>query len=138
MDRQEFLLILWRKLFKPALILIVIIYCGLFLYSAITEKGGARLGLILLTAITLLSVIGALFGYWIDNELPVFWKKLPAPIRKGLTFFGKILNYASVVFFVLTMIQLWRNDWITGAVALAGFTIHRIIHLINSKKGNQG
>ena len=69
MDRNEFLIALWKKRLKPTLLIGVLIFCVLFLYNAISENGDERLATLLILGLAVLFIVAKLVGLMIQAGL---------------------------------------------------------------------
>jgi predicted PurR-regulated permease PerM len=125
MDRKQFLQIVWNKGIKPLLLVIVIYYCVSFLVNIFAQDGPERmltvgfLSLCLLFAVTWLVAI-------------IFNK--PASMKRGLSLFGKIINYAVPFLLGAMLYHFWQKDWKTVSVVIAILLVQQVVRLVKEEK----
>ena len=134
MNRKEFLLTLWAKGIKPVLTVIVIFFCGKFLYNVFDEDGTERafviatieLGLLILT----LYLVGQLFKSLKEkiNSL------LPESIKFWLKVANKTLNYISPIILGAVIYHFWKDDWFVAAFVMGVLLIEKISDIIKEER----
>ena len=109
MTRKEFLTQVWKKGFRPLLILAVTYFFLKFFISIFTENGPERLSVLMILFVivlfTVLSFTGVLF-YKIRNKI---YERLSAKTQYYLKIIGKFINYSSVLILGIFIYYLWEK-----------------------------
>jgi len=134
MDRKEFIVTVYSKGIKPVLIIIILFYCGKFLYNALFQSGEERfimlfifaLGFIILT----IYLIKQLFKTFIIKLNLV----LPEYVKLWVRISLKIFEYISPIVLGAIFYHFWKQDSVSAASAIALILIQNILEIIKAEK----
>lgn len=133
MERKEFLMIIWNKIFRPLIIIFTLYYCLSFVYNIFKYNGAERkltfilLGIALL--ISLLYFAGKLFIF-IVHRINI---NLPPTVKKILNVIIQLLNYSMPLAIGALIYNLWISDWVYGAFFTTYLLIAELREIITNK-----
>ncbi len=137
MDRQEFLLTIWKKLIKPVL-LVAVLWCFIsFLYTMFVEFRFAKLLVTLIVGLGLLFTLAYFVSHIFEPFLKRIYLSLPKPVKTFLKLLTDLLNFVAPVIFGAIIYHFWYKDWKSSAVILSVFLVSRIIEQNKNKRTEQ-
>lgn len=134
MDRKDFLSQLWKRLFRPVIILIVVYYSVKFLISVFNENGTERLLIIIILSLTILFTLAYLTGELLRKIRERIYAKLSDNIKFKLRMVGKISDYLAVLILGAVLYKFWAKDAILASVFIILLLVDRINSIIKGEK----
>lgn len=134
MDRKEFLITVWKKGVKPILLIIIIFFCGKFLYNVFSESGSERFLTILIIGFGLLMLIAYLIGQLFKSLTKKLNSILPEMVKLWIRVIGKFLDYISPIILGMIIYHFWKEDWVIAAIVLGILLIQRIVEIFKEEK----
>lgn len=134
MDRKQFLQLIWNKGIKPLLLILVIYYCVSFLVNIFAQDGPERMLTIGFLSLCLLFAVTWLVAIIFNKALEKIYSSLPASMKRGLSLFGKIINYAAPFLLGAMLYNFWQKDWKTVSVVIAILLVQQVVRLVKEEK----
>jgi len=110
MNRQNFLIRVWRRLLKPIVLLIVGYYCVDFLISVFSENGSERLFTIAAFSLTILFLLVNLAGMLLSKMVDRIYSRLSEEAQLNLSSFTIIADYLALIGLGIVAYKLWLED----------------------------
>jgi len=134
MDRKEFLITLWTKLFKPLIILGVLIFSVRFLIRIFTQNDTERLIAIIVLGFIILSTFSYLLGFVFNKMVLAIKSRLSDQALNSFRIIGKIIDYLTPIVLGVLIYHLWIKDWIIASVFFIAMLINKIIEVVKQEK----
>lgn len=128
MDRKDFLKHLWKRLFRPIIILTVFYYSVKFLISVISENGTERLFTIIILSLTILYIVADLTGKLFRKIREKIYTKLSDKTKFKLRIIGQVSDYAMLLILGALFYKFWQKDAIVASV----FIILHLVQMVNN------
>ncbi|MFM7022274.1 MAG: hypothetical protein ACKOXB_04795 [Flavobacteriales bacterium] len=127
MERIEFLKLLWRKAFKPILILLTVIWFIQFLLNAYIENGAERLFVFLILIILIVFLVAHFTGEIFRSALRKI--KLSDGMKTKLEIARQLGNYFVSLALGASLYMLWKEDIFLVCIFLGAILIDKISSL---------
>lgn len=134
MDRKDFLKQLWKRLFRPVIILTVVYYSVTFLISVFNENGTERLLTIIILSLTILFTLAYLTGELLSKIRERIYTKLSNNVKFKLRIIGKISDYLAVLILGAVLYKFWTKDAILASIFIILLLVDRINNIIKEEK----
>lgn len=134
MDRKEFLKVVWSKLFKPILLIGVLIFSVRFLIRIFAQNDIERLISIIVLGFVILSAFSYLFGLVFTNVMNLMKSKLSEKSLDNFRILGKIINYLIPIAIGVVIYYTWQRDGGSAVAFFGAFLIFQIIEIIRKEK----
>ena len=134
MDRKYFLKVLWFKLFKPILLLGVLIFSIYFLIQIFTQNDIERFITIIVLGFVILSSLSYLIGLVFKNVTNRIKSKLSEKSLNNIRIFGKVMSYLIPIALGMLIYYTWQRDGSSAAAFFGAFLIFQIIEIVRNEK----
>lgn len=134
MDRKEFLKVLWFKLFKPILLLGVLIFSIRFLIRIFIQNDIERFITIIVLGLVILSSLSYLIGLVFKNVTNRIKSKLSEKSLDNIRIFGKVFNYLIPIALGMVIYYTWQRDGSSAVGFFGAFLIFQIIEIVRKEK----
>jgi predicted PurR-regulated permease PerM len=134
MNRKEFLKDLWRKFFKPLLILAVLIYSVMFLIKIFTQNGTERFIAILIIGLVILSALSYLLGFVFKNLINKIKSRLSEKSLRFVNIIGKIINYLLPIALGMLIYHSWQENNTSAIEFFGAILIFQIVDIVRKEK----
>ena len=134
MDRKEFLKVLWFKLFKPILLLGVLIYSIRFLIQVFTQNDIERIITIIVLGLVILSSLSYLIGLVFKNATNQIQSKLSDKLLDNIRICAKVINYLMPIALGMVIYYTWQRDGSSAVGFFGAFLIFQIIEIVRKEK----
>jgi DNA integrity scanning protein DisA with diadenylate cyclase activity len=134
MDRKEFLIVAWLKLFKPILLIGVLIFSIRFLIRIFSQDDIERLISVIVLGLVILSALSYLFGLVFKNITNRIKSKMPEKSLDNFRIVGKVLNYLIPIALGIVIYYTWQRDGISALTFFGAFLIFQIIEIVRKEK----
>ncbi len=116
MDRKEFLFLLWRRLFRPMIILFAFYYSTKFLIAVLREDGSERFLTIVILSLMIFLALLYLIGLIIRKMSDRIYAGLSDTTKFNLRRIGRISYFIVVVITAVILYKTWANNPILVAI----------------------
>lgn len=134
MDRKDFLKQLWKRLFRPVIILTVVYYSVTFLISIFNENGTERLLTLIVLSLTILFTLAYLTGELLRKIRERIYAKLSDNIKFKLRIIGKISDYFAVLILGAVLYKFWIKDAILASIFIILLLADSINNIVKEEK----
>lgn len=134
MTRKEFLTQVWKKGFRPLLILAVAYFFLKFFVSIFTENGPERLFVLMILFIIVLFTVLSFTGALLDKIKNKIYERLSAKTQYYLKIIGKFINYSSVLILAIFSYDLWEKNAIFTAILTLIVLLDTVKNIIDKEK----
>lgn len=121
MNRNEFLIQLWKRIIMPLIMLAVIYFCLRFLISVFQEKGTARsltFGILLLC---MLFTTAYFVGSFLGKVRARNYMKLSDKAKRGLNILSNVTGYLVLLVLGAALYNFWQKDAVFASFLLILF-----------------
>lgn len=134
MNRKDFLKQLWKRLFKPTIILILIYFSIKFLIAAFRDNGTERLATIVFLSLTIIYFSIYFLGELLDKLKEKLTTHLSDKAKFRLRIIGKIIDYFAVLLLGVVLYKFWKEDVFLALIMTSILIIDRINAIIQEIK----
>lgn len=134
MDRKDFLKQLWKRLFKPIIILIVIYNSVKFLISVFNENGTGRLLTLIILSIIILFSVAYLIGELLHKLRERIYDKLSDNTKIRLRILAKISDYLAVLMLGAVLYKFWMRDAVSASILIIILLVDRLNKIIREER----
>lgn len=135
MDRKDFLKQLWKRLFIPTIILILIYSSIKFLFAAIRDNGTVRLSTITFLSLTIIYFSIYFLGKLLDKLLiEKIASRLSDKAKFRLRIIGKIIDYFAVLLLGVVLYKFWKEDVFLALILTSILIVDRIKAIVKEIK----
>ena len=134
MNRKEFIKILWFKIFKPLLLLGVLIFSLRFLLRIFTQNGIERGILKFFLWFAILSTLLYLLGFILKKTINYVKSRLSEKSLQFIKIIEKILEYILPIALGMLIYKFWQEGNISAIGFFVAFLIFRIIEKVRKEK----
>ena len=133
-DRKEFIKILWLKVFKPLLLLGVLIFSLRFLLRIFTQNDTERVISIIFLWFVILSTLSYLFGLILKKTINHIKSRLSEKSLQLLKMIGKVLDYILPIALGMIIYKFWQENNISTIGFFVALLIFQIIEIVRKEK----
>ena len=133
-DRKEFIKILWLKVFKPLLLLGVLIFSLRFLLRIFTQNDTERVISIIFLWFVILSTLSYLFGLILKKTINRIKSRLSEKSLQLLKMIGKVLDYILPIALGMIIYKFWQENNISTIGFFVALLIFQIIEIVRKEK----
>lgn len=119
MNRADFLKQLWKRLFKPTIILIMIYFSIKFLIAIFHDNGTERLSMVIFLSLIIIYFSIYFLGELLDNLKERILSHLSDKAKFRLKVIGKIIDYFSVLLLGIILYKFWEEDIFLASILTA-------------------
>lgn len=134
MDRRTFLLKIWKNLFKPIILILVIYFYFNFLYNVFTESGIERFLITLILGLGIVYVLAILLRRFVKYISRNINLKLSKPVKIWLRVLSRFLDYIAPIFLGMVIYHFGKEDWEGTAIVLGILLFEKITDIIKEEK----
>lgn len=134
MDRKDFLKQLWKRLFKPIIILALIYFSVKFLIAAFHDNGTERFSIIAFFSLTILYFSIYFLGQSIDKLKEKLTTHLSDKAKFRLRIIGKIIDYFAVLLLGVVLYRFWKEDVFLALILTSILIVDRIKAIVKEIK----
>lgn len=125
---------MWSKLFKPILLLGVLIFSIQFLIRIITQNDIERFIAIIVLGLAIISSLTYLIGLIFKNGTNRIKSKLSEKSLDNFRIFGKVMNYLMPIALGIVIYYIWERDGISAIAFFGAFMIFQIIEIVRKEE----
>lgn len=133
MDRKDFLKQLWKRLFKPIIILALIYFSVKFLIAAFHDNGTERFSIIAFFSLTILYFSIYFLGQSIDKLKEKLTTHLSDKAKFRMKIIGKVIDYFAILLLGVVLYEFWKEDVFLASILTAILIVDRIKPLLKKK-----
>ena len=133
-DRKEFIKILWLKVFKPLLLLGVLIFSLRFLLRIFTQNDTERVISIIFLWFVILSTLSYLFGLILKKTINHIKSRFSEKSLQLLKMIGKVLDYILPIALGMIIYKFWQENNISTIGFFVALLIFQIIEIVRKEK----
>jgi hypothetical protein len=137
MNRKDFLIQLWKRLFRPLIVLAVIYFSVEFLVAVFSENGTGRFVTVVILSLTLLFTLAYLAGDLLRTIRQRIYAGLSDKTRSRLQLMGKITDYLAVLILGAVLYKFWTIDAVLATILILLLLIDRVTHMVREEKLRQ-
>lgn len=134
MDRKDFLKQLWKRLFKPIIILILIYFSIKFLIIVFRDNGTERFSIIVFFSLIILYFLIYFLGQSIDKLKEKLTTHLSDKAKFRMKMIGKIIDYFAILLLGVVLYKFWKEDVFLASILTATLIVDKIKAIIEEKK----
>lgn len=134
MDRKDFLKQLWKRLFKPIIILILIYFSIKFLVIVFRDNGTERFSIIVFFSLTILYFLIYFLGQSIDKLKEKLTTHLSDKAKFRMKMIGITIDYFAILLLGVVLYKFWKEDVFLASILTAILIVDRIKAIIEEKK----
>ncbi|WP_348717684.1 hypothetical protein [Tenacibaculum sp. 190130A14a] len=136
MNRKEFLIIVWKKILKPLIIVGILFFCGKISYSIFSNDKIKQFILLIIIGIGLLILISHLIEKLFNLLSENLSKAIPDTIKPSLRIIGKLFSYILPILLGMIIYHFGKEDWVTSSLILGALLIEKLKEIIKEEKQN--
>lgn len=137
MDRKDFLKQLWKRLFKPAIILALLYFSIKFLIATFCDNGTERFSIIVFFSLTILYFSIYFLGLSIDKLKEKVTSHLSDTAKFRMKIIGNIIDYFAILLLGVVLYKFWKEDAFLASILTVILIVDRIKTIIEEKKMTQ-
>lgn len=132
MNRKQFLIHFWYKIFRPIVYTIATILLVYFLYDAIVSGNGVDLLIVILIMALIFTVLNliSVFYMFIRNKLHLH---TPQPVRNFIEKYGELLDYVFTIVLGALVYHFWITDNNYALACFFFFLIDKILDILKKR-----
>ena len=134
MERKEYIITIWKKIIKPILIFVIILYFIKSMYNLLIETGIERHLTIVLLGLILLNIIRYFLSYFYKSLTERIYNIIPENIKFWLQVINKLIIYLSPIIYGMFLYNLWLKDRFLTIMLLVFSLIEEIQDIIKEEK----
>lgn len=134
MDRKDFLKQLWKRLFKPIIILILIYFSIKFLVIVFRDNGTERFSIIVFFSLTILYFLIYFLGQSIDKLKEKLTTHLSDKAKFRMKMIGITIDYFAILLLGVVLYKFWKEDVFLASILTATLIVDKIKAIIEEKK----
>lgn len=135
MNRKDFLSILWRKIFKPLLIILAVYFIVKFIAGIFMNDGDERALVKISFLFFGIYIAAIIMGLILSSLLALLYAILPPAIKTVLRITTELLLFLIPIAFGVLLFYTWHHDRLIAIAILAYVTISQL-HTIIKKESN--
>lgn len=134
MNRADFLIQLWRRLFKPIIILIMIYFSIQFLIAIFRKNGTERLSTIIFLSLIIIYFLIYFLGKLLNKLKEKTISHLSDKAKVRMKIIGKLIDYFAVLLLGIILFKFWKEDIFLASILTAILIVDRIKVIIKEVK----
>ncbi len=137
MDRADFFKQLWKFLFRPLIILMVVYYSIKFIIAVFSESGVERNLTVFILSLTIVSTIIYLISSLIGKTIEKIYTKLSEKAKFRWLIIARIWDYLSLLMLGALLYHMWLKDAIFASLFVVVLIGERAIAIVKEEKSKR-